>query len=160
MAHEEIQERASDQPPASSPLTLLIEASRLDGPDERPSPAELSELLFAKLDEVIERLEEAVASETEDQVQATRIAAASGVTLSVGFVVWALRSTALLASLFATVPAWQMMDPLPVVATHRKERRLRKRVQEKVARDEQVQYRGLRDLLDEKGEQARRLPEA
>ncbi|HPV84182.1 MAG TPA: hypothetical protein PK866_13685, partial [Nitrospira sp.] len=116
-------------------------------------------LLFAKLDEVIERLEEAVASETEDQVQATRIAAASGVTLSVGFVVWALRSTALLASLFATVPAWQMMDPLPVVATHRKERRLRKRVQEKVARDEQVQYRGLRDLLDKKGEQARRLPE-
>ncbi len=160
VAREEFHVRVSDQPPASSPLTLLIEASRLDGPEERPSPAELSELLFAKLDEVIERLEEAVASETEDQVHVTRIAAASGVTLSVGFVVWALRSTALLTSLFATIPAWQMLDPLPVVASHRQERLFRTRAQEKVSRDEQVQYRGLRDLLDEKGEQARRLPEA
>ena len=83
--------------------------------------------MFAKLDAVIEGLEEAVAAETAQQAQVTRIAAASGVTLSVGFVVWALRSTALLASLFATVPAWQMLDPLPVVASHRRERTLRKR---------------------------------
>jgi len=160
VAREDIQGRASDQTPASSPVTLSIAETRLDGSEERLSQAELSERLFAKLDEVIERLEEAVASETEDQVHVTRIAAASGVTLSVGFVVWALRSSALLASLFATVPAWQLLDPLPVVATHRRERRLRKRAQEKMARDEQVEYRGLRDLWDEKGEQARRSPEA
>ena len=157
---DEPQGRASDQSERVLPVTLSIEPSRLNSEEGRLSPAVLSELLFAKLDAVIEGLEEAVAAETAQQAQVTRIAAASGVTLSVGFVVWALRSTALLASLFATVPAWQMLDPLPVVASHRRERTLRKRAQEQVAREEQVQYRGLHNLLDEQDAKARRSPDA
>ncbi|MCC6967015.1 MAG: VCBS domain-containing protein, partial [Nitrospira sp.] len=157
---DEPQGRASDQSGRVPPVTLSVEESRLNVEEGRQSPAVLSELLFAKLDAVIEGLEEAVADETAQQAQVTRIAAASGVTLSVGFVVWALRSTALLASLFATVPAWQMLDPLPVVASHRRERTLRKHAQEQVAREEQVQYRGLHNLLDEQDAKARRSPDA
>jgi VCBS repeat-containing protein len=44
-----------------------------------------------------------------------RTATATGISLSVGFVAWALRTGALMAGLFAARPAWQGFDPLPVV---------------------------------------------
>lgn len=99
----------------------------------------LSELLFAKLDAVIEELEQAVATDVAQQISMTRIAAAAGVVLSAGFVAWALRSTALATSLFATVPAWQTAHPLPVLAAHRRERKEQKREQQDVAREEPVE---------------------
>ena len=36
--------------------------------------------------------------------------------LSAGFLTWALRGASLLASVAASVPAWQGFDPLPVLA--------------------------------------------
>lgn len=137
------------------PLTLSAEAAHTDAQDERLSPAMLSDLLFSKLDSVIKELEEAVAADVDRQMYVTRIAAASGVTLSVGFVVWALRSTALMASLFATVPAWQIVDPLPILASYRSERKARKHAQ-----DEQAGTPGLHELLDPRGGKAHRSAEA
>ena len=146
----ESQGAARHEPAALPPLPLSIAESHLHPEEGERDLAQLSDLLFSKLDEVIRGLEESVAAEAAQQTYVTRIAAASGVTLSVGFVVWALRSTALLTSLFATIPAWQMLDPLPVVASHRVERVLRTRAQEMVAQEELVEHRGLHDLLDEK----------
>ena len=146
--------RPIDQSPTGF-LTFSVEDTHIEEREKPLSPAVLSELLFAKLDAVIEELEEAVAADVAEQVHVTRIAAATGVTLSVGFVAWALRSTVLLASLFGTLPAWQTIDPLPVLASHRSERTKHKRVQEYVEREEQAEYRGLHELLDRKGE---RLP--
>ncbi len=139
--------RAIDQSPTGF-LTFSVEDTHIEERETPLSPAVLSELLFAKLDAVIEELEEAVAADVAEQVHVTRIVAATGVTLSVGFVAWALRSTVLLASLFGTLPAWQTIDPLPVLASHRSERTKRKRAQENAARAEQVEYRGLHKIFD------------
>ena len=155
-AHREDREgRPNDQLASMPPLTLSAEAAHTDAQDERLSPAMLSDLLFSKLDSVIKELEEAVAADVDRQMYVTRIAAASGVTLSVGFVVWALRSTALMASLFATVPAWQIVDPLPILASYRSERKARKHAQ-----DEQAGTPGLHELLDTRGGKAHRSAEA
>jgi hypothetical protein len=40
----------------------------------------------------------------------------SSIGLSVGYVVWLLRGGMLLASLLSSMPAWQFLDPLPVLA--------------------------------------------
>ena len=36
--------------------------------------------------------------------------------LSIGYVVWLLRSGVLLSSVLSALPAWQFLDPLPVLA--------------------------------------------
>ena len=46
------------------------------------------------------------------------IAASTG--LSAGYVVWLLRSGALLSSLLSSLPAWQLADPLAILAGNRK----------------------------------------
>jgi hypothetical protein len=40
----------------------------------------------------------------------------SSIGLSVGYVAWLLRGGMLLASLLSSVPAWQFLDPLPILA--------------------------------------------
>ena len=40
----------------------------------------------------------------------------SSVGLSVGYVVWLLRGGMLLSSLLSSIPAWQILDPLPILA--------------------------------------------
>jgi hypothetical protein len=40
----------------------------------------------------------------------------SSIGLSVGYVVWLLRGGMLLASLLSSMPAWQFVDPLPILA--------------------------------------------
>jgi hypothetical protein len=78
-----------------------------------------------------------------------------GVSLTAGVIAWLLRSGALLASLAATLPAWRHFDPLPVVLTSDRTRR-RSTADAVVAADqENKQFRGLRDLLDKKGDKGR-----
>jgi hypothetical protein len=38
------------------------------------------------------------------------------VSLSVGYLVWLVRGGILLSSLLSALPAWRMLDPLPVLA--------------------------------------------
>jgi hypothetical protein len=40
--------------------------------------------------------------------------------LSAGFLTWALRGASLLASVAASLPAWQGFDPLPVLAAKKR----------------------------------------
>jgi hypothetical protein len=40
----------------------------------------------------------------------------TGVAMSAGLVVWALRGGGLLVSLLGSLPAWRNLDPLPVLA--------------------------------------------
>ncbi len=47
-------------------------------------------------------------------LMASSTAAASG--LSIGYVVWLVRGGVLMSSMLSALPAWQMIDPLPVVA--------------------------------------------
>jgi len=42
---------------------------------------------------------------------------AAGTTLTVGYIVWLLRSGSVVFGLVSSLPAWTMMDPLPVLQT-------------------------------------------
>ena len=59
--------------------------------------------------------EELNADAGSTQATVLRTATATGLSLSVGFVAWALRTGALMAGLFAARPVWQGFDPLPVL---------------------------------------------
>ncbi len=50
-------------------------------------------------------------------------AVVSSIGLSVGYVVWVLRGGMLLASLLSSMPAWQFLDPLPILARKREDER-------------------------------------
>jgi hypothetical protein len=72
-----------------------------------------------KNDDVLRRLEETQRHMLEQGLErrtvvASAIAATSG--LSVGYVIWLVRGGVLVSSMLSALPAWQMIDPLPVVA--------------------------------------------
>ena len=50
----------------------------------------------------------------EKSVVGSTIVASTG--LSVGYVMWLLRGGVLLSSLLSSMPAWRLVDPLPVLA--------------------------------------------
>ncbi|MBI3154432.1 MAG: cadherin-like domain-containing protein, partial [Burkholderiales bacterium] len=66
-----------------------------------------------------QRLEEQAGARAE----AREVSLASGVALtsalSIGYVVWLVRGGVLLSSVLSTLPAWQLLDPLPVLARAR-----------------------------------------
>lgn len=122
-------------------------------PTLEPEPPEtapsVSDLLMAKLDEMAVSLQEAVNVSQERHELMARVAAVTGTTLSVGFVAWALRSGAILASMLATMPAWQHFDPLPVVKLTRNERARRRDEATRAQQEEAVEFKGLGRVLDE-----------
>ncbi|MFZ1763582.1 MAG: cadherin-like domain-containing protein, partial [Nitrospira sp.] len=98
------------EPRNSSPIssTDAIEAGR-DG-DSGPQPS-ANELVLNKLDEVILSLREAVAVDREPQSLMAQVTALAGTTLSVGFVLWAVRKGRLLAGCCATIPTLSAEGP-------------------------------------------------
>ncbi len=76
-------------------------------------------------DDLLRRLEELQRNLLEQGpehrlVVASTLAATSG--LSIGYVVWLIRGGVLVSSMLSALPAWQMIDPLPVVAAAGKSR--------------------------------------
>ncbi|MBS0170648.1 MAG: cadherin domain-containing protein, partial [Nitrospira sp.] len=108
-------------PPTSRPATEMYADDR----HERLSSDALSDLLFAKLDRVIEELHKALSVEVEDIPYRTKIEAAAGTALSINFVAWAMRNTALAASLFAMVPHQEKLAGLSMAAPYGGERKRR-----------------------------------
>ena len=47
----------------------------------------------------------------------TGSAAATSASLSIGYILWLLRSGYLVSSVLATLPMWQSVDPLPILAS-------------------------------------------
>jgi VCBS repeat-containing protein len=133
-----------DDAPAPSPFTIIPVEPELSidskQPDEQSS---LSDVLMAKLDVMTKSLEEAIGIEQEQELLVARVAAVSGAALSVGFVAWAVRSSALLASCLATLPAWKSFDPLPIVRLSKQERNRRRQATDAVQRQEQDEFGGL-----------------
>jgi hypothetical protein len=108
----------------------------------------VSDLWLAKLDEMAVSLEQSIGGAEERHVLVTRITVVTGMTLSVGFITWALRSGALLASFMATMPAWRHFDPLPVLGGGRGEREHRRKGAERDRQAEANEFKGLKHLLD------------
>jgi hypothetical protein len=71
-----------------------------------------------ELEEVRNRIEEQFAQNRT--VVASTIAVSTG--LSVGYVLWLVRGGLLLTSVLSALPAWQVVDPLPVLGTMKRAR--------------------------------------
>jgi Cadherin-like/Cadherin domain len=136
-----------DQP--SSPFTIIpVEvAGQLEF--EKPNlPNVVSDVLMEKLDAMATSLEEAIGVDEEQHTLMARVVALTGTTFSVGFVAWALRSSVLLTSCLATLPAWKNFDPLPVVSLSRREWNRRQKAADASQQHEQAEFDGLKDLFD------------
>ncbi len=107
----------------------------------------VSEVLMTKLDELAVLLQEAIGENQKQQALVAHVTALTGTALSVGFVAWAIRSGALLASCFATIPAWRAFDPLPVVSLSRRERTRRSQETEATRQAEEAEFEGLHGVL-------------
>ena len=59
-----------------------------------------------------------------EQSEARRTTIASSIVVSggvsIGYVVWLVRGGVLMSSMLSALPAWQMIDPMPVLAAARK----------------------------------------
>jgi hypothetical protein len=76
--------------------------------------------------------------------------------LSAGFLTWALRGASLLASVAASLPAWQGFDPLPVLAAKKRDKKKKDEelVEEKDDNDwQEKRIRRLLNPIDGDGEQ-------
>ena len=71
--------------------------------------------LSRKFEEVQRQIQQQ--SETRAAVIGSSILATGGV--SIGYVVWLVRGGVLMSSMMSALPAWQMVDPLPVLAAAR-----------------------------------------
>jgi hypothetical protein len=104
------------RPPVSPSNTPPIAGLR--ALDELPLLA--SPEFLRALDDIRSVVEEdAPLDERELQFVATGVTA-TGLSLTAGFVTWAIRGGSLLSALMAGIPAWKGFDPLPVVAGARR----------------------------------------
>ena len=124
-----------------------IEYLRRSAPEEPEPPDSVSDLLLQKLDAMAASLEQAFSADERRRTLVARVTAVTGVALSAGFVVWILRSGTLLASCLASLPAWRRVDPLPVLSLNKRERNHFRQETHASQQREQVEFRGLREVL-------------
>jgi hypothetical protein len=123
-------------------------------PTLEPEPPEVrqsvSDLLMTKLDEITVSLEQAVSVSQQQHELVARVTAVTGTALSAGFIIWALRSGAILASFMAAMPAWQHFDPLPVVKLTRNDRKRQRDEATRAQQQEAAEFKGLNRVLGDK----------
>ncbi len=138
-----------DEGETQNPFVIMpVELVASDDPAGPEPPLSISEVLMTKLDEVARSLQEAAGVEQEQQAFVAHVTAVTGMTLSVGFVAWAIRSGSLLASCLTTIPAWRTFDPLPVVSLSRRERARWWEHTDASMQAEEAEFEGLQDLFD------------
>jgi hypothetical protein len=64
----------------------------------------------------LDRMRDELSEQAELEHWASGSIAVGGFGLTVGYVLWLLRGGALLASLLSSLPAWRLIDPLPVLS--------------------------------------------
>ena len=68
-----------------------------------------------ELVEALDRLRDEIDDKTRLEHSVNGAAAAAGMSLTVGYLLWLARGGILLSSLMASLPAWRLLDPLPVL---------------------------------------------
>jgi hypothetical protein len=116
--------------PVRTPANRL-DAALADALPQAPTfePAAEIRSQWLRSDDLLRRFEElkrqlADGAATQRQVSVAGVALTGG--LSVGYVVWLIRGGVLLSSVVSALPAWQMLDPLPVLAAPQRRRRDKK----------------------------------
>ena len=81
--------------------------------------ASATKAAFERLRNSLDDLEKETANDIEFSKTIVGSAVAASIGLSVGYVVWMIRGGMLLASVLSSMPAWQIADPLPILAGDR-----------------------------------------
>jgi hypothetical protein len=131
-------EKVPTGPPPDTELASILSPNESSSPmesasDERPGQGLLQGLRPAGSATVLQasdyrRLRDSMETVREEITSQSRLskfylgsAIVSSVGLSVGYVVWLLRGGMLLASLLSSMPAWQFLDPLPILVRKRRD---------------------------------------
>jgi hypothetical protein len=104
----------TDVRPLGSIESLQARGELIDADIKAPVP-EIATVREPEFQKELNRLREEVRDEAvvETRVAASVFVVSTG--LSVGYVLWLLRGGVLLASLLSSIPAWRLVDPLPVL---------------------------------------------
>ena len=122
---------------APTTTTVKIIASKLKSAAERITID--AEALWHDLDRMGEQLTGG------SDVKAMTVAAVTGMTVSVGYLVWTIRANYLIAALLAGVPLWKQLDPLEVL--EQAEAGAKKRRRQEADREDEDQDKTLLDLV-------------
>jgi hypothetical protein len=111
---------AVEKPTVENARTFLQELMSFWKEDSTAATIELSEVKYGKafwdgLDKMSQDLDEAGRREEARTQLSAEAAAGVGISLTAGFVSWALRAGSMAASFLAAMPTWRHFDPLPVL---------------------------------------------
>jgi len=118
----------ADKPSPATARTFLQELASFwkdetNGFDDSPLDGRQGKAFWAGLDRMLADLDRDV-QEVERQHKLTaEVAAGIGVSLTAGFVSWALRAGSIVASFLAAMPTWRTFDPMPVLARDEEDKR-------------------------------------
>ncbi len=85
-------------------------------------PPAFTQPFIASLDTVAEDVETVAQQEQSAKQLVVKTVTGSGLMVTAGIFIWVLRGTSLLASMWATIPAWNSIDPLPILGMTQEER--------------------------------------
>jgi hypothetical protein len=131
-------EKVPTVPPTGTELASILSPNESSSPmetasDERPGQGLLQGLRpagsatvmrasdYERLRDSMETVREEITSRSWLSQVYLGSAMVSSVGLSVGYVVWLLRGGMLLASLLSSMPAWQFLDPLPILVRKKRD---------------------------------------
>ncbi len=115
----------SDQGRLTGYLPSDIVVNILDSMDQvLASMFDDSGVMWAKLDDMKRDMDQVVQTSTESMTLVVGTTATVGTSLTVGYVLWLLRGGTLVASMVSALPAWTMIDPLPILDSSELERRV------------------------------------
>jgi hypothetical protein len=75
-----------------------------------------SEKFWQDVDDMLNDVDQAAKEEEQRLQLQAEVAAGVGISLTAGFVSWALRAGAMAASFLAAMPTWRHFDPMPVLS--------------------------------------------
>ena len=82
-----------------------------------------SDAFWNDVDEMLRDFEQDVNTQESREQLTAEAAAGVSLSLTAGFVSWALRAGSMAASFLAAMPTWRNFDPMPVLASDEKEKR-------------------------------------
>ena len=142
-----------EKPTEEAAQTFLQELKSFWKEDSTQNSLELSEGRFSQefwddLDQMEQDMEESVEEQEKKDQLSAEAAAGVGISLTAGFVSWALRAGSMAASFLAAMPTWRHFDPMPVLAEDRKRNQAAVADDEEEKSEEEEQERAVQDLLE------------
>jgi len=116
-----------DKPTVETAQTFLQELKSIWKDDGRNGGIELSEVRLSKefwdgLDKMSSDMDESVEEQDRKIALSTEAAAGVGISMTAGFVSWALRAGSMAASFLTSMPTWKNFDPMPILGADEKKR--------------------------------------